>query len=307
MRLFTFFLSATLVFLGATLAAHAAADTIGGTIRDARITGRIESAFLFSEHLSPFNINTTTSAGVVTLTGSVRDIVQKDLAGEIAESVDRVIEVVNGITVVPMAPERTNRRNWRTKIKDKSTSASVRTRLLYHKHFKGLRIQVRTVDGVVALYGVVSSIEKRDRIGKIAYQTKGVERVENHLTVRPKDQVDLVQNVARQFSDEWVEKRVEMAIALNRHLSIRRVDVEVDDGVCILTGGVNTEPEKTLAGSIADNIQGVRTVRNDIHVRSDLAAQPDLLETIEPLEAGIAPAPVASDVLVRPLEPIGEP
>ncbi len=299
MRLFT-------LFLGVALASHATADTVGQTIRDARITGRVESAFLFSEHLSPFNINTTTSDGVVTLTGGVRDQVQKDLAGEIAESVDGVMEVLNGIIVVPTAPERVRTRDWRTKIKDKSTSASVRTRLLYHKQFKGLRIKVRTVNGVVALSGVVSSEDRRKRIGNIAYQTKGVERVENRLTVRPKDSVDQVQNVGRQFSDEWVEKRVETAIALNRHLSIRRVDVEVDDGVCILTGGVNTEPEKRLAGSIADSIQGVRTVRNDIHIRSDMLSQPQVLEMIEPVEPGIASDP-ASEVSARPLEPIEEP
>jgi osmotically-inducible protein OsmY len=299
MKLFT-------LFLGVALASHATADTVGQTIRDARITGRVESAFLFSEHLSPFNINTTTSGGVVTLSGGVRDQVQKDLAGEIAESVDGVMEVLNGIIVVPMAPERVRTRDWRMKIKDKSTSASVRTRFLYHKQFKGLRIKVRTVNGVVTLSGVVSSEDRRKRIGNIAYQTKGVERVENRLSVRPKDPTDQVQNVGRQFSDEWVEKRVETAIALNRHLSIRRVDVEVDDGVCILTGGVNTEPEKMLAGSIADSIQGVRTVRNDIHIRSDMLGQPQALEMIEPVEPGIASAP-ASEVSARPLEPIEEP
>ena len=296
MRLFT-------LFLGVALAAHATADTVGQTIRDARITGRVESAFLFSEHLSPFNINTTTSDGVVTLTGGVRDQVQKDLAGEIAESVDGVMEVLNGIIVVPTAPERVRSRDWRTKIKDKSTSASVRTRLLYHKQFKGLRVKVRTVNGVVTLSGVVSSKDRRKRIGNIAYQTKGVERVENQLTVRPKDAVDQVQNVGRQFSDEWIEKRVETAIALNRHLSIRRVDVEVDDGICILTGGVNTEPEKALAGSIADSIQGVQTVRNDIHIRSDMLRQPQTLEMIEPVEPGVASTP-DSEVSARPLEPI---
>ncbi len=65
---------------------------------------------------------------------------------------------------------------------------------------------------------------------------------------------------------------METATALNRHLSIRRVDVEVENGVCILAGWVNTEPEKVIAGSIADNIQGVRSVRNDVHIQAGLAA-----------------------------------
>jgi len=60
----------TFAILMAALAVPAGA-AVRTAAKDALITGRIESTFLLNEQLNPFNINTTTKNGVVTLTGSV--------------------------------------------------------------------------------------------------------------------------------------------------------------------------------------------------------------------------------------------
>lgn len=271
---------AALLILAAALVPATAADTVS-PVKDAATTARIETLFLFNRHLSPFDINTNTSNGIVTLSGGVRDEIQKDLAGELAATVQSVTQVINTITVVPSVPTLIPKRNLRQRVEDRSVNASVRTRLLYHKQLKGLKIGVRTFNGAVTLSGVVTTPEQKQRIGEIAYETRGVENIVNNLTVRPRERTGRIQNIGQQVSDEWVEKRVETSIALNRHLSIRRVDVEVNDSVCILTGTVDTEPERTLAGSIAQNIMGVESVVNDIRVRKIPALS---LELFEPLE-----------------------
>ncbi len=275
-----------LVVAGVMAAGAAFADPVTEEVRDASITAQVETQFLLNDGLNPFNINTTTSDGIVTLSGSVREQSQKDLAAQLADDVDGVMEVVNGITVVPSHEGTREKRGWRAVLQDKSTSAIVRTRLLYHQEFKGLRISIKTMSGMVTLSGVVATEVQKASIETVASETQGVDKVVNQLTVRPKNEVDAVQNVGRQFSDEWIEKRVETAIALNRHLSLRKVGVEVDDGICILTGTVDSGPEKVLAGSLAENIQGVHVVQNDLAVlNEDIEA----LGAIEPLVPGASP------------------
>jgi len=263
-----------------TLLVLPASSDVADDVEDSVITARIETMFLLNQHLNPFNINTTTEQGVVTITGSVNDAIQKELAEELALSAKGVQSVNNEITVVPTAYGEKQRRSWRQKVEDKTVSASVRSVLLYHRHFKGLRIGVATVNNVVTLHGVVSSEEKKARIGAVAADVRGVHRVINNLTVRPKDPADPIQNIGRQLSDEWLEARVDTAIVLNRHLSGREIKVEVDDGICILTGTVDTAQEQALAEAVADSIHGVDRVQNDIRVREAVV----LLEGIDPVE-----------------------
>lgn len=259
------------VALIALMAAHGSeaqkvADSVRQATIDASVTAQIETTFLFNRHLSPFNINTTTSEGVVTLTGSVSDEVQRELAEAIASSVGAVKSVTNNITVMGTILSPRPKRTWRQRIDDMTVAASIRSRLLYHKEFKGMNIGVGSELGVVTLFGVVGSEAQKKRIGVIADETHGVIQLKNELTVNAKEERGPISNVGRQFSDEWIEKRVETAIVLNRHLSVRGLNIEVDDSVCILTGTVDSEEESHLAESVALSIYGVVTVRNEIRL-----------------------------------------
>ncbi len=254
--------------------ALAPAQTVGESVDDARITARIETMFLMNDHLSPFNINTTTSGGEVTLSGSVSDQIQRDLAADLAESVEGVRSVNNQITIVeayaPPAPPR----NWRQKINDMNTAASIKRRLVSQGELRGLKIGVNVERAAVTLFGVVGTEAQRDHIAQIAMDTEGIARVENNLTVRAKEQLDQVQNVGRQVGDEWTEKRVETALAFNSHIQVRDLNVEVDDGICILTGLVDTAAQRDLASSIAEHIYSVGEVRNEIRVREGAETAP---------------------------------
>lgn len=260
-------------------------SSVKGAVSDSALTARIETTFLLNDHLSPFNINTTTQDSVVMLTGGVRTQIQKDLAGELAASYEGVSQVDNKITVVPTVESSIPKRNFRTKLADKSLSASVRTRLLYRKNLRGLKVKVQTINSVVTITGLVNTKFQREEIEYVAFQTKGVEKVVNQLTIRDRQEFTEDGEVERKFSDEFIEKRVEKSILLNRHLSVRHVDVEVDGGICYLTGTVQTTPEKQLAGSIAYNTGGVQEVRNMIQVRSDINVDEGYLDVLEPLDA----------------------
>jgi osmotically-inducible protein OsmY len=247
-------------------------EAVAQAAKDTAISARIETLFAVNEYLSPFNINTTTVDGVVTLTGSVEDEIQKDLAEDLAKTVDGVKEVRNNLTVVGTIVSERPRKGWRESVNDMTLNAAIRGRLLYNKELKGLKIGVSTEKGVVTLHGVVNTHFQKEHIEKVVMETRGVERVINNLTVHERTPAAPIEAVTQKVSDEWVEKRVQTAVVFNRHLNIRNLNVNVDNGLCILTGTVDTEEQRELAESLALSIAGVERVQNDIQVYSPPAA-----------------------------------
>lgn len=269
------------VVLGLGMCVAATAQDRAATVEDAAIAARVDTVLQSNTHLASFDIDAFAADAVVTLLGGVENEIQKELAGDLAAAVDGVRQVVNEITVVATGLAHVEKRSLWRRIEDRTVGASVRTRLLYHNEFKGLKIGARTLNGVITLTGPVGSEAQKRRIGVIAFETRGVDEVINELTVQPQQEAGQAQGVGRRLSDELVEKWVETSILLTRNLSIRRVDVEVDDGICILTGIVASEAEKARAGVIAKNIQGIRAVRNELKVQGAFIPA---LEALEPME-----------------------
>jgi len=270
--------AAALAFVIAALALGGGTASAQSAIEDAATKARLETTFALNPHLNPFNINTRVQEGHVWLAGSVDTDVQRDLAQELAEQTTGVRRVTNEIVVVDEPRRPGPDRSWQQRIQDSTTSASVRTRLLGHREIRGLSIGVRTQNGVVTLTGIAFSEEQRDRIVQVASETQGVERVVSNLTIAERRQADgVLERVTGTVSDEVTEKQVQTRIAFNRHVRVRDLEVDVIDGECILTGLVESEAMKQIAGNIALNTSGVRSVRNEITV-ADPPLDAEILE-----------------------------
>ena len=256
------------LILAVALAAPSLSE-VGERMDDSAITARIESRFAVNEALHPINIKTSTREGVVTLSGSVREEAEKRLAEEVARGVPGVKEVKNEIMVVPVAYSEADTRGVGQRMRDWKTKTNLRGVLVRSGEFKGLRVDIKVVRGVATLSGVVRSEEQKARLIKEANEARGVTQVIDNLTVNSKESVENVQGLGGHFGDEWVEKRVERAILTNQHVSGREIGVEVNDGVCMLTGAVDSEQEKALAEKLARETKGISDVVNDIHVRPD--------------------------------------
>lgn len=238
-------------------------------VEDSTITARIEALYLLDQHLNPLNINTTTRDGNVMLSGSVNDATQRELAEDLALGVKGVRFVDNQLIVVNTVVGEKEERSWSQRVQDRAVTAAVRARMLGTGEFKGLKIGISTINNKVTLYGVVPTEAHVESMLDIAADTKGVEEVINQLTVRRKeDAYDSVRGTGQQISDEWLESRVATAIMLNRHLKVRELDIEVDDGICMLSGTVASEEKRQLAEEVARNVQGISEVRNTITVRA---------------------------------------
>lgn len=78
--------------------------------------------------------------------------------------------------------------------------------------------------------------------------------------------------VQRAVEDAAVVASVKAAYALNRDLAERAIRVEARSGNVTLRGAVGTESEKTQAGSIAESVEGVRSVENQLEIDAGLEA-----------------------------------
>jgi len=67
-------------------------------------------------------------------------------------------------------------------------------------------------------------------------------------------------------NDAWLDGKIETALMLNSELNNFTIDTDVKKSNVMLTGTVNSEIEKDLAGQIAENVDGVKSVDNKLVV-----------------------------------------
>lgn len=165
-------------------------DQIQQQTRDAWLDGKLESALLFNQHLNSFEIDTEVKHGTAYLTGAVDSDIDKDLAGEVAKSIEGIEEVKNKLTVDREAATAAResesfeqRSEWRQALSDATMTAMVKSRLLFNDNTSGMDINVDSRNGVVTLSGTVESDEEAALAAEIAGNIEDVRDVENRLQV----------------------------------------------------------------------------------------------------------------------------
>ena len=74
--------------------------------------------------------------------------------------------------------------------------------------------------------------------------------------------------------DAWIDGKLETVYLLNRHLNGFAIDTAVDKGMVHLTGKVESDIDRDLAGELAKGIEGVVEVDNDLMVEVGARATP---------------------------------
>lgn len=192
------FLIAGLAVSSAAMAAEKTEATVEkhveqgeSAIKDAWMHGMIESALLFNEHINSFDIDTDVENSVAYLRGAVESDIDRDLAGEIAKSVDGVTKVENELVVdkakasLSKNDESTAKRHgFKQSVSDATLTARVKTKLLMNGNTGGIAIDVDSKQGVVTLSGDVKSNEEKDLAVKLAANTSGAVTVTDQLVVK---------------------------------------------------------------------------------------------------------------------------
>src|SRR5262245_6396773 len=76
------------------------------------------------------------------------------------------------------------------------------------------------------------------------------------------------QKVGTAVDDTTITTKVKTALAADREVSATRVHVETKQGEVRLSGDVKSQEERSRAGQIARNVNGVTSVNNELTVGS---------------------------------------
>lgn len=195
-------------------------------LTDQMITDKIEDELLFDEGVTPYRVDVNTIEGVVTLSGTVNNILSKERAATIAEMVKGVRSVVNGIQVRPSRA-----------VSDANLKAEVQAALARDPATDSYEITVETKDGVVGLRGSVDSFQEYYLCGTVAKGVAGVRALKNEIDISYKSDRD----------DSEIEKELEQALHWNVLVDDSLINLEVDDGHVTLSGSVGSAAEKSEA------------------------------------------------------------
>src|SRR5690349_11836383 len=136
----------------AAVSGNVAADTAAQNMTEARQETQIWTSYALSPYLRASDLKVSVHGGKATLSGTVEDGVNKDLAKQIALGVTGITEVDNQIAVQPdYVPAKRTERGFGEVVDDASITAAVKSKLLWSRQTDGLTVYVDTQRGNVTL------------------------------------------------------------------------------------------------------------------------------------------------------------
>ena len=138
------------------------------------------------------------------------------------------------------------------KIED-AAKASYNFRTVLEDH-----VTVKATDGVVTLTGVVEDKDERALAEDTVENLPGVTSVKNDLTIKP---------TYPEHSDAWMAFKIRARLLVKSNVSATSTKVAVEDGHVVLSGTADNVAQKELTAVYAKDIDGVKSVQNDIIVK----------------------------------------
>lgn len=266
----TLLLASSLALAIATASGGALAETLSQNITEARQESQIWTAYSISPYLRASDLKVSVDDGKATLSGRVSEEANKELANEIALGVSGINTVTNNIVVdaayTPNQPS--GERSFGDTIDDASTTAAIKSKLLWSRHAEGMDTKVVTRDGKVTLSGTVGSRDAREHAASLAMSTNDVTAVDNQLKVRADKpgMVDSGKQAASEASDDiadsWITTKVKSTLLYSRNVGGTGIDVSTDNGIVTLSGKVHDGAERALAVKLTENVRGVKSVQS---------------------------------------------
>jgi hyperosmotically inducible periplasmic protein len=137
--------------------------------------------------------------------------------------------------------------------------SSAKKSYVFVTYLKGDDIKIHTMnDSVVTLTGTVAEWSHRSLAEETVAGLPGVTRVDNKLEVKG--------GTPAENSDAWIGVKVKTALMFHRNVSGIKTDVDVKEGVVTLHGKAPSEAQKELTTEYARDIDGVKSVKNDLIV-----------------------------------------
>ena len=147
---------------------------------------------------------------------------------------------------------------------DSGITAKAKAALVDDDAIKSTDISVKTHSGVVTLSGFVTSQDQAEKAVAVVQKIEGVKSVSDKLHVRDSKS----SSVKGYAGDAATTSEIKAKLLADDIVPSRNVKGETTDGVVQLSGHVANQAQSDRAESIAKAIEGVKSVKNDLTVKS---------------------------------------
>jgi osmotically-inducible protein OsmY len=207
-------------------------------LTDADIENAVERQLLKDQAVPAYRITPECSSGVVSLRGTVSNLLAKDRALEITETVKGVRSVINLIQVSAFQDKS-----------DYRLQKEIIDSLKMNPATNEYDITVTVADKKVILAGTVGSYREKQLAETVAKGVGGIRSIENKITI----------SYPAQRSDSQILADIEQGLLWDALVDHQLVEVTVKNGKVNLTGTIGSAAEKTRA--ISDSrVAGVTEV-----------------------------------------------
>jgi hyperosmotically inducible periplasmic protein len=225
------------------------------TSTDGKIEDAAKASYNYRTVLND-QVSVKSNDGVVTLTGTVQDKDDRALAEDTVNNLPGVVSVDNQIVVKSDIPEHS----------DAWIALKVRSELLVKANVSATATKVEVRDGVVTLTGIATSGAQKDLTEAYAKDIDNVKAVNNQMVVQaPAPGSSTMGEVV---DDASITSEVKYALLSHRSTSALNTKVITQDSVVSLSGVAGSDAEKDLVTKIAQDSRGVKSVVNNMTVKS---------------------------------------
>jgi osmotically-inducible protein OsmY len=124
-------------------------------------------------------------------------------------------------------------------------------------------VKAKAKDGRVTLTGTVQDRDQKTLAEDTVNNLPGVVGVDNQIKV---------DSAIKEHSDAWIGLKIRSSLLVHANVSATATKVDVNNGVVLLTGTVDNQAQKELTEAYAKDIEGVKSVRNELVVKESLAS-----------------------------------
>lgn len=143
---------------------------------------------------------------------------------------------------------------------DDRIEAAAKKSHVFKTYLKDDAIKTESKNGVVTLTGTVAETSHISLAENTVESLPGVKSVDNQLKVKSEGPAEQ--------SDAWLGTKVKTTLLFHRNVRATKTDVNVRDGVVILSGEASSQAQKELTTEYAKDVEGVKEVKNEMTIAS---------------------------------------
>ena len=141
---------------------------------------------------------------------------------------------------------------------DERIESSAQKSYVFKTYLQDDAIKAESKDGAVTLSGTVNQDSHKGLAEETVANLPGVKSVDNRLEIKG--------NRPNENSNEWIALQLKTALAFHKNVSASNTEVYVEEGIVTLRGEAASQAQKELTAEYANDIKGVKEVRNEMTV-----------------------------------------